>query len=220
MSDPAPLTVPPEDLALARILWDWQAAHDEPGPADAALGLGSYDVRVADRCVELFRAGQVRLVCFSGASGNFTEGRFPLGEARAFAERALALGLPGSALVIEPDARNTADNIRLARPLLEACGVRSLVVVAKPNMIARARATLPIHWPGVSAGFAGARVAFGSDLAPGRTLRDLVNELVGDAERLRLYPGRGWQVPVPIPGEVSHAVRELILRGYDQHLPR
>lgn len=212
--------VSPGDLALARILWDWQAAHEEPAPADAALGLGSYDVRVADRCVELFRAGQVRLVCFSGASGNFTEGRFPQGEARAFAERALALGLPESALVVEPHARNTADNIRLARPLLEARGVRSLIVVAKPNMLARARATLPVHWPEVSAGFAGARVPFGRDLTPGRSLRDLIDELVGDAERLRIYPARGWQVAVPIPDEVTRAVRELILRGYDRHLPR
>jgi uncharacterized SAM-binding protein YcdF (DUF218 family) len=212
--------VPPADLALAEILWDWQAAHEEPAPADAALGLGSYDIRVADRGVELFRAGLVRLVCFSGASGNFTEGRFPHGEARAFAERALALGLPESALIIEPHARNTADNVRLSRPLLEARGVRSITVVAKPNMLARARATLPIHWPEVRAGFSAARVPFGRELAPGRTLRDLVNELVGDAERLRLYPARGWQVAVDIPAEVSHAVRELILRGYDQHLPR
>lgn len=212
--------VPPGDLALARILWDWQAAHEEPGPADAALGLGSYDVRVADRCVELFRGGWVRLVCFSGASGNFTEGRFPQGEARAFAERALALGLPESALVIEPHARNTADNVRLSRPLLESRGVNSLIVVAKPNMLARARATLPIHWPAVPAGFAAARVPFGRDQAPGRTQRDLINELVGDAERLRIYPERGWQIAVPIPDQVTRTVRELILRGYDQHLPR
>src|SRR5580658_4443311 len=39
------------DLALARILWDWHSTHAQPGPADAALGLGSYDLRVADRCV-------------------------------------------------------------------------------------------------------------------------------------------------------------------------
>lgn len=220
MSGPAPDTVPPADLALARILWDWQSAHEEPGPADAALGLGSYDVRVADRCVELFRAGLVRLVCFTGASGNFTEGRFPRGEAHAFADRARELGLPEDALIVEPAARNTADNIRLARPLLEARGVHSIILVAKPNMLARGRATLPVHWPEVRAGFAAARVTFARELAPGRTVRDLIEELVGDAERLRLYPGRGWQAPVPIPAPVTEAVGELIRRGYGGHLPR
>jgi uncharacterized SAM-binding protein YcdF (DUF218 family) len=216
----SPELIPASDLALARILWDWQSAHEEPGPADAALGLGSYDVRVADRCVELFRAGRVRLVCFTGASGNFTEGRFPLGEAHAFADRARALGLPEDALIIEPAARNTAENIRLARPLLEARGVRSIILVAKPNMLARGRATLSVHWPEVQAGFAAARVPFARELAPGRTVRDLIEELVGDAERLRVYPDRGWQTRVPIPSDVAAAVRELIRRGYGGHLPR
>lgn len=213
-------SVPSADVELARLLWDWQSAHDEPQAADAALGLGSYDVRVADRCVELFNAGLVRLVCFSGGSGNFTIGRFARGEAHAFADRALALGLPLEALIIEPDARNTAENISRSRPLLEARGVRSLILVAKPNMLLRGHATAAVQWPEMPTQRAAARVPFAEDLAPGRTVRDLIHELVGDAERLRLYPQRGWQVAVPIPSAVTEAVHELIRRGYDQHLPR
>ena len=209
-----------EDLRLARLLWDWQAAEDDLVPADAALGLGSYDVRVADRCVELFQAGLVRLVCFTGGSGNFTTGRFPRGEAHAFAERALALGLPEAALVIEPTATNTAENITRSRPLLEPFGIRSLILVAKPNMLLRGQVTAAANWPGLRTSRIGARVSFATDLAPGRSLRDLINEVVGDAERLRLYPARGWHAPVVIPPEVAVAVRELIGRGYDQHLPR
>lgn len=212
--------VPEADVELARVLWDWQSAHDEPTAADAALGLGSYDVRVADRCVELFRAGLVRLVCFSGGSGNFTAGRFPRGEAHAFAERALALGLPEAALIIEPTATNTAENITRSRPLLEPRGVRSLILVAKPNMLLRGHVTTAANWPEVRTWRVGAQVPFATDLAPGRTVTDLINELVGDAERLRLYPQRGWHALVPIPSEVATAVRILIARGYDRHLPR
>lgn len=218
MTDDPP--VPVADIDLARVLWDWQSAHDEPHAADAALGLGSYDVRVADRCVELFRAGLVQLVCFSGGSGNFTIGRFPRGEAHAFADRALSLGLPAEVLLIEPEARNTAENISRSRPLLAARGVRSLILVAKPNMLLRGHATAAVQWPGLQPQRVAARVPFAEDLAPGRSVRDLINELVGDAERLRLYPQRGWQVAVPIPSAVTHAVGELIRRGYDQHLPR
>jgi hypothetical protein len=216
MDDPL---VSVDDLRLARLLWDWQAEEDEPVAADAALGLGSYDVRVADRCVELFQAGLVRLVCFTGGSGNFTVGRFPRGEAYAFAERALALGLPSSALIVEPTATNTAENITRSRPLLEPLGVRSLILVAKPNMLLRGQVTAAKNWPGVRVRRAGARVGYASGLAPGRTVADLINELVGDAERLRLYPQRGWHAPVPIPSLVAAAVRELIARGYDRHLP-
>jgi uncharacterized SAM-binding protein YcdF (DUF218 family) len=210
----------PNDLALARILWDWHSAHPEPGPADAALGLGSYDLRVADRCVELFQAGLVRIVCFSGGAGNWTQGRFPRGEAHAFAERALALGLPNTALIIEPAARNTAENIGRSRPLLEARGVRSVILVAKPNMLLRAYATCAVQWPGVAAQRAAPRLRFPEDCGPDRSTGDLINELVGDAERVRLYPERGWQAAVPIPAPVAAAVRELIRRGCVGHLPR
>jgi uncharacterized SAM-binding protein YcdF (DUF218 family) len=214
------IDVDADDLALARVLWDWHSAHEEPGPADAALGLGSYDVRVADRCVELFRAGLVRVVCFSGGVGNFTHGRFPRGEAHAFAERALALGLPAAALIIEPEARNTAENISRSRPLLAAHGVQRLILVAKPNMLLRAHATCAVQWPEVAAQRAAPRLRFPEDRDPTRSLADLVHELVGDAERVRTYPARGWQRAVPIPPAVAAAVRELIRRGYDGHLPR
>ncbi|MBA3699673.1 MAG: YdcF family protein [Planctomycetes bacterium] len=209
-----------DDLRLARRLWDWQAAEDVLTPADAALGLGSYDVRVADRCVELFNAGLVKLVCFSGGSGNFTAGRFPRGEAQAFAERAVMLGLPESALIIEPTATNTAENLTRSRPLLESHGVRSLILVAKPNMLLRGQVTAAAQWPEVRTLRAGARVPFAADLAPGRTVADLIHELVGDAERLRLYPERGWHAPVSIPADVAAAVRTLIACGYDRHLPQ
>ena len=218
MTEAAEVSV--DDLVLARILWDWHSAHDEPGPADAALGLGSYDVRVADRCVELFRAGMVRVVCFSGGAGNFTLGRFPRGEAHAFAERALALGLPAESLIIEPEARNTGENISRSRPLLAAHGVRRLILVAKPNMLLRAHATCAVQWPEAETQRAAPRLRFPEDRDPTRSLAELIHELVGDAERVRTYPERGWQVAVPIPPPVAAAVRELIRRGYDGHLPR
>jgi len=207
------------DLALARLLWDWQSAHTEPGPADAALGLGSYDLRVADRCVELYRAGLVPLVCFSGGAGNFTHGRFPHGEAHAFAQRARELGLGAAALLIEPAARNTGQNITLARPLLEARGVRRIILVAKPNMLLRAQATCRVRWPEAAVQCAAPRLRFPQDCQADRSHAELINELVGDAERLRLYPARGWQAAVAIPPAVSAAVAALIARGYHRHLP-
>lgn len=210
----------PDDVALARVLWDWHAAHPEPGPSDAALGLGSYDVRVADRCVELFQAGLVRVVCFSGGSGNWTQGRFLRGEAHAFADRALALGLPADVLVIEPEASNTAENISRSRPLLTARGVQRIILVAKPNMLLRAYATCGVQWPEVEAQRAAPRLQFPHDRDPNRSLVELIEELVGDAERVRLYPARGWQLAVPIPPEVAGAVRTLIERGYVGHLPK
>jgi hypothetical protein len=44
-------------IAAAKTLWGYHCIYDAPAPADAIVGLGSYDLRVADRCTALFADG-------------------------------------------------------------------------------------------------------------------------------------------------------------------
>jgi uncharacterized SAM-binding protein YcdF (DUF218 family) len=52
------------------------------------------------------------------------------------------------------------------------------------------------------------------DLSPD----DIVSIMVGDLQRIRLYPERGFQIPQEIPGDVWHAYEELVRAGYATHL--
>ena len=78
----------------AELLWRFHCVYDPLMPSDAIIGLCSYDLRVADRCAELFRQGYAERVVFTGASGNWTSGLYPGSEAAAFAERAMEIGVP------------------------------------------------------------------------------------------------------------------------------
>jgi uncharacterized SAM-binding protein YcdF (DUF218 family) len=74
----------------------------------------------------LWHAGGGRFVV---ASGGLTAG--PLrAEADAMADGLRALGVPD--VLIERASRNTFENARLTRPILEARGVRSLWIVTQP----------------------------------------------------------------------------------------
>jgi hypothetical protein len=42
--------------------------------------------------------------------------------------------------------------------------------------------------------------------------------MVGDLQRIREYPARGFQIPQPIPDEVWEAYLELVRAGYDRYL--
>ena len=50
--------VTPDILAAAEQLWSYHSIYNPPRPVDLIVGLGSYDVRVADRydepCVKLW----------------------------------------------------------------------------------------------------------------------------------------------------------------------
>jgi len=46
----------------------------------------------------------------------------------------------------------------------------------------------------------------------------VINILVGDVQRTRVYAERGFQVFQPMPDEVWAAFTELVARGYTSHL--
>src|SRR5690606_9183111 len=73
-------------------------------------------------------------------------------EAEVMAARARALGVPASALVLEPLARDTRENARYAAAAMRAAGWRTALVVSSPSHLRRAA-----HWfrvEGVEAAFA------------------------------------------------------------------
>jgi len=46
----------------------------------------------------------------------------------------------------------------------------------------------------------------------------VISIMVGDLQRIREYPARGFQIPQNIPDDVWDAYNELVRAGYDRHL--
>jgi hypothetical protein len=42
--------------------------------------------------------------------------------------------------------------------------------------------------------------------------------MVGDLQRIKLYPGLGFQVYQEIPGDIWQAYNQLVDLGFDEHL--
>lgn len=82
-------------------------------PCSVAIGLGSHDLGVADATVDLYHRGLMPLIVFTGATSRTTREAMPKGEAWHYRERALERGVPADAILVEPQARNTAENIAL-----------------------------------------------------------------------------------------------------------
>lgn len=205
------------DLAqAARTLWAFHCVHDEPAAADVIIGLGSYDDRVAVRCADLFHAGLAPKIIFTGASGNWTKALFPDGEARAFARIAQHRGVPLKAIAVEPRATHIGENIRFSAAMVPHA--RSAILVTKPQTQMRCQATVRRQWPAVDATVTAPMTAYGHQPLPHHDERALICEMVGDLERMRSYPDRGFQMAVDIPPEVMGAFRRLVDAGFVDHL--
>jgi uncharacterized SAM-binding protein YcdF (DUF218 family) len=207
---------------LARRLWDYMRLGHEVTSAEVILVLGSNDVRVGEHGARLFLRGLAPLMVCSGNVGRLTEGHFLKSEAETFADEAARLGVPRSAILLERASTNTGENIDRSRALLASRGVhpRRVIVVQKPYMERRAWATFKRRWPEPDLQVTSPPIPYDQYPTPEIPRELVINILVGDVQRMRVYADRGFQVPQPIPETVWSAWEELVARGYTGHLVR
>ncbi|WP_030869094.1 YdcF family protein [Streptomyces sp. NRRL F-2747] len=208
--------------ADAEIIWDFHQMHHEPRPCSVAVGLGSHDLGVADTTVDLYRRGMAPLIVFTGATSRTTQARMPRGEAAHYRERALELGVPPAAVLVEPRATNTGENIRFTRALLEkrAIEVESVLLVSKPYEERRAYATARKLWPEVEFISASTPMTLPRYVDSVGDSRLVIDMLVGALQRLTLYPKQGFMVALPVPDDVLAAYERLCADGFTSRLAR
>jgi DUF218 domain len=142
--------IPADVLADAQVLWDYHDLHHQLRPTDVGIGLGSHDLGVASYAAELYRAGLVPLVVFTGANALTTIERFP----RRGHSLRRTRPAPRRASRRDPhraQGNNTAENLTLARKALADNGVTpaAVTVISRPDQQRRAYASCRKLWPEV-----------------------------------------------------------------------
>lgn len=204
----------------ARRLWDHHLMHHTPRPCSVIIGLGSHDLGVADVSAGFYLRGPAPVVVFTGSTSPTTRDRMPRGEAVHYRERALELGVPESAVLVEPHARNTGENIRFSRAVLAEAGtdVDSVLLVTKPYEERRAYATARKLWPEVDVVSASSAMTFEEYVASIGNDRLVIDMLVGALQRLLLYPAQGFMIEQPVPDEVAAAYERLVEARFTSRL--
>jgi len=213
-----------QTYALAETLWDYHLMKHEVAKADAILVLCSHDERVAERGAELFHKGLAPLIIFSGGRGAITRTLWDEPEAERFARIAMSLNVPREKILVEVNSTNTGENIEFTKRLLAERGFapQKFIVVQKPYMERRAFATFRKLWPEKEVVITSPQVSFRDYLAgytcPSLSAADVVSIMVGDLQRMKLYPARGFQIEQEIPANVWGAFEQLVRAGYDKYL--
>ena len=197
------------------VVWDYMRLVHPPVRADAILTLGSFDVQAAVHAAALWKRGLAPVIVMSGGlahRGGLLDTGWTRTEAQVFAEAARTEGVPESAILLEEEAQNTADNFRLGRAVAERAGLspRRLLVVAKPYMTRRGFATGRKAWPEAELVMQceeiGVADYFAREADPERALL----ALVGDMHRILVYPAMGFQIAQDVPAPVIDALRQLV----------
>jgi uncharacterized SAM-binding protein YcdF (DUF218 family) len=207
---------------LAQKVWDYHHLNHCVEKADAILAMGSHDLRVAERGAQLFLEHWAPLLIFSGGLGNLTRGIWDRPEADLFAEVAVRMGVPREKILIENRSTNTGENIHFTKGLLTNLHLdpQKFILVHKPYMERRAFATFRKVWPEKQALVTSPQISFEDYPNQEISKREVIGIMVGDLQRIRAYPARGFQIHQEIPPEVWAAGQELIRLGYSQNLIR
>lgn len=214
--------VPGEHRADVETLWRYLDLGHQLRPCDIGVCLGSHDLGVATRAAELHGRGLFPRLLLTGANAPTTIDRFPRGEAVHYREHVLSLGVPDEAILVEPEATNTGENIRFSRALLADSGVRvdSVLLISLPYQQRRALATCEKLWPEVDVVCASSPLPLDDYVSAFGDADRVVHMLVGEVQRIGLYADRGFIVPQPVPAEVREACRRLAGAGYTKRSVR
>ncbi|MGZ8538250.1 MAG: YdcF family protein [Flavisolibacter sp.] len=188
--------------------------------SDCIFVLGSHDTRVADKAAELFHEGWAPLLIMSGGLGRLTKEMWTETEADLFAGIAMEKGIPKEAILIENRSTNTGENILFTKELLKNKNLdpQSFIVVQKPYMERRSFATFKKHLPDRKLLVTSPQIDFENYPTEDLSMEKVINIMVGDLQRIRLYAEKGFQIPQEIPGDVWEAYERLIQMGFDKQV--
>ena len=205
-------------------LWKYHQLGHALAKSDAILVLCSHDTAVAGRGAELFLGGWAPLLIFSGGLGTITRQMWTEPEADRFAAVAEGMGVPRASILTENRSTNTGENITFTRRMLAdgRLDPQSFIVVQKPYMERRSYATFMKVWPGKQVVVTSPQLSLDEYLGAfsheSLTPADVISIMVGDLQRIKVYPARGFQIDQDIPPDVWDAFTELVRAGYDTRL--
>ncbi|GII80297.1 hypothetical protein Sru01_52790 [Sphaerisporangium rufum] len=215
-----PQAITEDQRRQAKLIWDYHLMRHELRPVDVAIGLGSHDLGVATHSAGLYRAGLFPVLVFTGGNSPTTAKVFPQGEAVHFRAHAIDLGVPAEAILLEPNATNTGQNITLALEVLAAAGIHpaTVLLISKPYMERRSFATARKLWPDVEIRCASEPLEFDDYLKSIGDEKLVLDMLAGDLQRVIEYPKLGFAIEQEVPEAVHAAYESLVRDGFTSRL--
>jgi uncharacterized SAM-binding protein YcdF (DUF218 family) len=160
------------------------------------------------------------MIIFSGGLGNFTKEMWTETEADQFAAIAVKSGVPQDSILVENRSTNTGENILFTQKLLEEKNLdpQSFIVVQKPYMERRSYATFKKHWPDKKLIVTSPQISFEEYPTEEIPLERVINIMIGDLQRIMIYPQKGFQIYQEVPPDVKEAYDQLIALGFNKHM--
>ncbi len=210
-------------LDLAKIIWDYLRLNQEIEKSDLIMILGSHDIRVAERWIELIKKWYAKKILFSGWIWRLTDWVKEFmwtTEADIFAKIAIKNWIKKEQIIIENKSTNTWENIIFSYELIKDLDIKSIILVQKPYMERRVFATFSKQWPWKKINFyiTSPKILFEDYPNEIIKIEQIINIMIWDLDRIIKYPKLWFQIYQEVPEKVMKAFYKLIDLWFDKDL--
>jgi uncharacterized SAM-binding protein YcdF (DUF218 family) len=187
---------------------------------DVVIAMGSHDLRTAEYSAQLVLEDWAPLLICSGGLGRLTSGVWRQTEADRFAAAAAEMGLPVEKILKEDRSTNTGENLMFSKALCEENNIafKNILLVHKPYMERRVWAAACKIWPNLKITVSSPPISIEAYPTDDIPLEMVIHIMVGDFQRILVYPQKGFAVAQPVPDPVMKAFDLLVDSGFTDQL--
>ena len=207
-----------------KVLCDYMILNQDIEKSDVIIGCGCKYLDIPIKCAELYNDGMAKKILFAGGLGKGTSDKFKRTEAEIFKDIAIKHGVLEKDIIIENKSTNTGDNFKYGINLLNKLNIKSDSIIIVHNALSERRTfstgnkilkskKLYITSPNFS--FENFINYIKKDNENGR---EDIEILLGDIQRIVVYPQFGWQIENNISTEVVDAYNYIKNLGFTKYL--
>ena len=206
-----------------KIIWDYMVLDEDFPKCDLIIGCGCQSLTIPITCANLYKQGYADKIIFAGGLGKITKYHFKKAEAEMYKEIAIQEGVPEEKIWIENKSTNTGDNFRFSKKIIdeENWNIKNILIVhnkfSERRTLSAAKAIIKDKELYITS----AKVSFDDFIQSLQNKEEkriikIVSSMVGDIQRMIIFPQFGWQIKQEVPQEVQNAYRKLKSMGFDE----
>lgn len=206
-------------------IWNYMKLNQPLEKCDLIIGCGCSDLNIPIKCANLLKQGYGSKILFAGGLGKQTEGFFEKTEAEIYKDIAMQNGIRPDDIIIETKSSNTGDNFRFAEEILNNQGIKydKVAIVHRSFDERRTLSCAQSILKNKHLIITSPDITFDEffDTLDNKPYQDIISEIsviVGDIQRIIIYPQFGWQLENYVPEKIKKDYFYLKDLGFSKYI--
>lgn len=211
-------------LAL-KVIWDYMKLGEPLEKSDLIIGCGCANLEIPIKCAKLYKEGYAKKILFTGGYGKITTKIFDKPEAIIYKEIAISHGVIEEDILIEDKSTNTGDNFRFSLDVLNKNKIKydKIIIVHKPFSERRTLSSAKAILKNSQLIITSLDTTFEKSIEQLKNHKyekivDIISTIVGDIQRMIIYPQFGWQIECNVPKNVIKSYEYLKNIGFNKYI--